>query len=72
MKKALMIFGIILVIVGILALIVAAFWLFAGHNTLDGSTSLYLRQKRNMQISLTVGVACEIVGIIFLIIRGRI
>ena len=72
MKKTLMVTGIILVVIGILALIVAAFWWYAYNHTMDGSFELYRRQHKNMYIFLTVGVISELIGVLCLIFHAKI
>lgn len=72
MKKILLIFGILLIILGVIGLLIGGLIGYASVNTLDGSPDLYARQRKLMLIFLLAGVAAIIVGIICFVMRKRI
>lgn len=64
MKKAYMAVGIILIIVGVLALAWAGINRFSFYHTLDGSNELYSRLKWQMKVSFAIGLPLLILGIL--------
>lgn len=72
MKKALLIFGIILIIAGVLALLFALLNRFGYYNLLDGSPEKYAALRRRMNISFIAGLALAVIGAVCLIIRTRL
>lgn len=72
MKKILLIIGVVIIVVGVIALLYAAFNRFIFYSLLDGSNSMYSRLRIRMTTSFIIGVACEVVGVICLIIKSRL
>lgn len=72
MKKTLLIIGIILIVAGVLAILLGLLFKFVSMNTLDGSFSLYAKQRRMMIVHLIGGVVIVICGIASLIIRRKV
>ncbi len=69
MKKALLIIGIVVIVVGVLSLLMGLFIKYISAHTLDGSVSLYNKQKRQMMVHLIAGIVFVVVGLVCLIIR---
>ncbi|MBO4327323.1 MAG: hypothetical protein J5950_08625 [Clostridia bacterium] len=69
MKKLLLIFGIIIIVAGVVSMLFAALNRFAYYHTLDGSADLYQRLQRRMTVSLVIGIALAVIGTALLIIR---
>lgn len=71
MKKALLIIGIILIVIGALSLLIGGFFGYVSNHTMDGSAGLYQKQRMTMIILLASGVVALVVGILCLVLRGR-
>ena len=72
MKKLLLIFGIILIIAGVLALLFAVLNRFGYYNLLDGSAEQYAALRRRMNISFFAGLALAALGAACIFIRTRL
>lgn len=72
MKKLLLIFGIILIAAGVLALLFAALNRFGYYNLLDGSAEQYAALRRRMNISFFAGLALAALGAVCIFIRTRL
>ena len=72
MKKLLLIFGIILIIAGVLALLFAALSRFGYYNLLDASSEKYAVLRRRMNISFIAGLVLAALGAACLFIRTRL
>jgi len=72
MKKFLLVIGIVIVVIGILALLYAALNRFTFFNTLDGSNDFYSRIRVQMRISFIIGAVTEVIGIACLIVRTKL
>ena len=72
MKKLLLIFGIILIVAGVLALLFAALNRFGYYNLLDGSAEQYAALRRRMNISFFAGLALAALGAVCIFIRTRL
>lgn len=70
MKKFLLISGIVLLVVGVLALAVGLFFGFASKNVLDGPIELYAKQRMRMLYFMGGGIIGIIGGIISLVCRN--
>lgn len=71
MKKALLIIGIIIIVAGALALLLGILFKYVSTHTLDGSLSLYDKQRRMMFVHLIGGVVCLTVGILCVVLRHK-
>lgn len=72
MKKALLIIGIVIIVAGVLGLLWGALFKYISMNTLDGSVDLYIRQRKVMFAHLISGTIALVLGIVCLIVRGKI
>ncbi|MCQ2503071.1 MAG: hypothetical protein MJ084_04945 [Saccharofermentans sp.] len=70
MRKALLIAGIVLVVLGVIALLLAAFFLWMHNSVLDGSNTLYQRLATQRNVSFVIGMVLSVIGIICFIVRG--
>ena len=70
MKKALLIIGIIMISLGVLALLIAAFFLWMHNSVLDGSNELYQRLTDRKNIAFVTGLILSVIGVICFVIRG--
>ena len=64
MKKVLLIIGIIVIVVGILALLRGGLAGYIGRHTLDASNSFYDRNRRIMKIYLAMGMIISVLGVL--------
>lgn len=71
MKKALLIIGIILIVLGVLSLLIGGFYGYARFHTMDGSFELYEMQRKMMFIFLSAGVVFLAAGIVCLVVRCK-
>ena len=71
MKKLLLILGIILSIVGVIALLFSALQGYGYYNILDGEADLYTKLHWRMIIFLVIGIVLEAIGAVCLIIRTK-
>ena len=69
MKKVLLTIGITLVVLGVIALLWALINGYMLNHVMDGSADLYERLRNRMRISMLVGIAAELVGIVCLVLR---
>ena len=69
MKKALLIIGIAVLVLGVIALLLALFFRWAYMGVLDGTQALYDRLHRRMIISLVIGIILAVIGAVCLIVR---
>ena len=72
MKKALLIIGIIILVAGVTALLLALFFRWTYYGVLDGSQALYDRLHRRMVISLVAGIILAVIGTACLIVRSKV
>ena len=72
MKTALLIVGIIVLAVGVLSLLFAAFSRYLYYHTLDGSSELYTRLHQRMIVSFVIGLVLAAIGAACIIIRIRL
>lgn len=70
MRKALLIIGIVCVVLGVLAFILAAFFLWMHGSVVDGSNTLYQRLMTQRNISLIAGFILAIIGAVCFVARG--
>ncbi len=69
MKKALLILGIAMTVIGVLSLILGAFSFWAYRSVLDGSPSMYQRLKGRTIAFAVAGAVIVVTGIVMLFIR---
>ena len=72
MKKALLILGIVMTVIGVLSLIFGAFSFWAYHSVLDGSPSMYQRLKGRAMIFTAAGAVLLTIGVLLLVIRKSV
>lgn len=68
-KIVLSVIGIVLLIAGFICLLSGILWGYVRSHTLDGSDSLYEKQKRMQKIHLILGIVMFTLGAFFLIIK---
>lgn len=71
MRKALLILGIVLVILGLASFVASGFFKFAFSHTLDGSEKLYRRLRGKMTRFFWTGVVTEVLGILCLFLKKK-
>ena len=69
MKKALLIIGIIVLVLGVIALLFSALCRFAYRGTLDASPSFYANMRFDMRASLIIGIVLLVIGVVCFIVR---
>ena len=69
MKKALLIIGIIVLVLGVISLLLALFFRWAFTGVLDGSQNLYQTLKFRMYAFLIAGIILSVIGTVCLIVR---
>ncbi|MBR4623528.1 MAG: hypothetical protein IKO45_03125 [Clostridia bacterium] len=72
MKKALLIVGIAMTVIGVLSLILGALRFWAYHSVLDGSPSMYQRLKGRAIAFTVAGAVIVVTGIVMLVIRKMV
>ena len=72
MKKVLLVFGIVCIIVCVFFLLVAALNMYGYYHVIDGSAHLYDRLHQRMIVSFTIGAFLAVVGIVCFIIRSNV
>lgn len=68
MKKLLLIIGIVIIVVGVMALLFSALQRYGYYNLLDGDSDLYIGLHRRMIIFFVVGVILVVIGVSCIII----
>jgi len=71
MKKLLLIIGVMLIIVGVIALLFSALQLYGYYHLLDGEADMYVAMRWRMIISLVIGIVLVAVGAVCLIARTK-
>ncbi|MBE6565114.1 MAG: hypothetical protein E7655_07565 [Ruminococcaceae bacterium] len=69
MKKLLLIFGILILISGAIALVFSALQGYGYFHLLDGDADLYIRLHRRMILFFVIGIVLSLLGILCMIIR---
>ena len=69
MKKALLIIGIIVLVLGVISLLLSLFFRWAYMGVLDGSQNMYQTLKFRMLAFLTAGILLSVIGAVCLIVR---
>ena len=72
MKRLLLILGIVIIIVGMIALLFSALQRHVYYHLLDGDAELYSRLHRRMIISFVVGIVLTVIGAVCIIIRSKL
>ena len=72
MKKALLILGIAMTVIGVLSLILGAFSFWAYKSVLDGSPSMYQRLKGRAMIFTAAGAVLLTIGVLLHVIRKSV
>ena len=68
MKKLLLIIGIVIIVVGVMALLFSALQQYGYYNLLDGDSDLYIGLHRRMIIFFVVGIILVVIGVSCIII----
>lgn len=68
MKKLLLIIGIVIIIVGVIALLFSALQRYGYYHLLDGDADLYARLHRRMILFFVVGILLVVIGVSCIII----
>lgn len=71
MKKALLIVGIVLIVIGALALLFAALNLYMYYSVLDGSSALYARLQQRATVFFIAGGILAALGTAGLCVRAK-
>lgn len=71
MHKFLTFTGMFFIVAGILALLIAAFFLYASKHTLDASADVYARQRMIALITLLIGLGLILLGGILIFVARR-
>ena len=71
MKKFLLILGIVLSIVGVIALLFSALQRYGYYNLLDGDAELYMGLHRRMNIFFVIGIVLVAFGVGCFVIRTK-
>lgn len=71
MKKALLIFGILFIVLGVFSLALGGLYGYVRAHTLDASFGFYESRRKMMRLWLLVGAVLVVVGIVCLIIRSN-
>ena len=72
MKKVLLIVGVVSIVVCVLALLCAQFFLHMHNGTFDASPAVYIRFQQMRNNHLLIGKIFAVIGTISLIVRGII
>lgn len=72
MKRLLLILGIVIIIVGMIALLFSALQRHVYYHLLDGDADMYIRFHRRMIISFVVGIVLTVIGAVCVIIRVKL
>lgn len=67
MRKAMLIIGIMVIVVGALALLWGGLSGYIGKHTLDAPFSFYEKHRKNMKIYLSLGTILTVAGILCLL-----
>ena len=70
-KKFLLIIGIVIIIVGVIALLFSALQRFGYYHLLDGDADMYIRLHWGMIISFVIGIVLVAIGAVCLIVRTK-
>lgn len=71
MKNLLFVAGIVLILVGVIALIFSVLQGYGYYHLLDGEAELYIRLRRRMIIFFIIGIALAVLGTVCLIVRVK-
>ena len=69
MKKLLLITGILIIILGVIALLFSALQRYGYYHLLDGDADMYLGMHRRMIQFLVIGIILVVIGAVCMIIR---
>ena len=69
MKKFLLIIGILIIIVGVIALLFSALQGYGYYHLLDGDADMYIRLHRRMILFFVIGIILVVIGVSCIIIR---
>lgn len=69
MKKLLLITGILIIILGVIALLFSALQGYGYYHLLDGDADMYLGMHRRMIQFLVIGIILVVIGAVCMIIR---
>ena len=72
MKKLLLFMGIVIIIVGTIALLFSALQRHGYYHLLDGDADMYIGLRRKMIIFFVIGIVLEVIGTACIIIRARL
>jgi len=68
-KKLLLITGILIIILGVIALLFSALQRYGYYHLLDGDADMYLGMHRRMIQFLVIGIILVVIGAVCMIIR---
>ena len=71
MKKVFVIFGIVLMIIGVLGLLLGFLFLYSSTHTQDGPSGLYAKQRMMGFLFITGGVVCMVVSVLCFLLRKK-
>ena len=71
MKKALLIFGIVIIVACVVALIMALFFRFSYYHVLDGTQALYDRLHRRMVMSFITAGVFAVIAVLCFVVRSK-
>jgi len=69
LKKNLLILGILIIIIGVIALLFSALQGYGYYHLLDGDADLYIRLHRRMILFFVIGIVLVVIGVSCIIIR---
>ena len=69
MKKLLLILGILIIIIGVIALLFSALQGYGYYHLLDGDADIYIRLHRRMILFFVIGIILVVIGVSSIIIR---
>ena len=72
MKKILLIVGVVSIVVCVLALLCAQYFLHIHNGTFDAPSAVYIRFQQMRNNCLLIGIIFAAIGIISMIVRGII
>ena len=69
MKKLLLIIGIVIILVGVIALVFSALQRYGYYHLLDGDADLYTGLHRRMILFFVIGIILVVMGVSCIILR---
>ena len=72
MKKVLLITGILFIVLCVIFLLAAVFYLYAYRHTLDGSAELYIRLHGRAILFFIIGISLAAIGAVCVFVHSRL